>query len=98
MLRTIGFSADVVRHAFLVEASFIALQGIATGVGLGLLVSYQMLSRTAALGGDPLPYSVPWSTVLGLAVIPFAASLAVALIPASQAASVNPAEVLRMSE
>jgi putative ABC transport system permease protein len=98
MLRTIGFSADVVRHAFLVEASFIALQGIATGVGLGLLVSYQMLSRTAALGGDPLPYSVPWSTVLALAFIPFAASLAVALIPASQAASVNPAEVLRMAE
>lgn len=98
MLRTIGFSADVVRHAFLVEAAFIALQGIATGVGLGLLVSYQMLSRTAALGGDPLPYSVPWTTVSALAVIPFAASLAVALIPASQAASVNPAEVLRMAE
>lgn len=98
MLRTLGFSADVVRHAFLVEASFIALQGIATGVGLGLLVSYQMLSRTAALGGDPLPYSVPWTPVLALAFIPFAASLAVSLIPASQAASVNPAEVLRMSE
>ena len=98
MLRTIGFSADTVRRAFLVEASFIALQGIATGVGLGLLVSYQMLSRTAALGGDPLPYSVPWATVGALAVIPFAASLAVALIPASQAAALNPAEVLRLPD
>ncbi len=98
MLRTIGFSADTVRRAFLVEASFIALQGIATGVGLGLLVSYQMLSRTAALGGDPLPYSVPWATIGALAVIPFAASLAVALIPASQAAALNPAEVLRLPD
>ena len=98
MLRTIGFSADVVRHAFLVEAAFIALQGIATGVGLGLLVSYQMLSHSAALGGDPLPYAVPWMTILMLAVIPFAASLAVALIPASQAASLNPAEVIRLTD
>ncbi len=98
MLRTIGFSAHTVRRAFLVEASFIALQGIATGVGLGLLVSYQMLSRSAALGGNPLPYSVPWATVGALAVIPFAASLAVALIPASQAAALNPAEVLRLPD
>ena len=90
MLRTIGFSADTVRRAFLVEASFIALQGIATGVGLGLLVSYQMLSRSAALGGDPLPYSVPWATVGALAVIPFAASLAVALIPAVAGGSAEP--------
>ncbi len=98
MLRTIGFSADTVRHAFLIEAAFIAFQGIATGVGLGLLVSYQMLSKAAALGGEPLPYSVPWSTIGALAAIPFAASLAVAMIPASQASSVNPARVLRMAE
>jgi putative ABC transport system permease protein len=98
MLRAIGFPSDTVRHAFLVEASFISLQGIATGVGLGLLVSYQMLSRTASLGGDPLPFAVPWTTIAALAVIPFAASLAVALIPASQAVSLNPAEVLRLPD
>ena len=98
MLRTIGFSADTVRGAFLTEASFIALQGIATGVGLGLLVSYQMLSHSAALGGDPLPFAVPWVTIAVLAIIPFVASLAVAMIPAMQAASINPAEVLRLSD
>lgn len=98
MLRVIGFSPDTVRGAFLVEGAFIAGQGIATGVGLGLLVSYQMLSRSAALGGDTLPYAVPWGTIGLLAVLPFLASLAVALIPASQASSVDPVEVLRMAE
>lgn len=96
MLRVIGFPPETVRGAFLVEAAFIAGQGIATGVGLGLLVSYQMLSRSAALGGDVLPYAVPWSTVATLAVLPFVASLLVAFVPAMQASSVEPAQVLRM--
>ncbi len=98
MLRTIGFTADTVRRIFLVEASFIAFQGIATGIGLGLLVSYQMLSRTASLGGDPLPWVVPWAKVAVLACIPFVASLVVALIPATQASSVDPAQVLRIAD
>lgn len=98
MLRVIGFPADTVRGAFLIEAIFISGQGIATGVGLGLLFAYQMLSRAAALGGDRLPYAVPWGTIGLLAVVPFFASVAVALIPAAQASSVEPAEVLRMAE
>lgn len=98
MLRVIGFPPETVRGAFLIEAIFIAGQGIATGVGLGLLVSYQMLSRSAALGGDVLPYAVPWSTIGLLAILPFVASIAVAYIPAIQAASVEPAEVLRLAE
>lgn len=98
ILRVIGFPGDTVRGAFLVEATFIAGQGIATGVGLGLLVSYQMLSRSAALGGDVLPYAVPWPTIGLLAVVPFIASLAVALIPAAQAAAVEPAQVLRLAD
>jgi hypothetical protein len=69
-----------------------------TGVGLGLLVSFQMLSRSAALGGEVMPYAVPWPTIGLLAVVPFLASLAVSLLPASQAASVDPAQVLRMAE
>lgn len=98
MLRVLGFSSDTVRGAFLIEAAFIAGQGIATGVGLGLLVSYQMLSRSAALGGDPLPYAVPGVTIAALAFLPFVASLAVALIPAAQASAVDPATVLRLAE
>lgn len=98
MLRVIGFRDDTVRGAFLIEAIFIAGQGIATGVGLGLLFSYQMLSRAAALGGDRMPWSVPWTTIGLLAVLPFLASMAVALIPASQASSIEPAEVLRMAD
>lgn len=98
MLRTIGISTTTVRQAFLVEASFISLQGIATGIGLGLLVAYQMLTNSAALGGTRMPFVIPWADLLALAVIPFLASLAAALLPASQAAGVHPAEVLRLPD
>lgn len=98
MLRTIGITARTVRHAFLIEASFIALQGIATGLGLGMLVAYQMLSGSAALGGSTLPFVVPWKSIVGLATVPFAASLAAALLPASQAAKVHPAAALRLPD
>jgi hypothetical protein len=43
MLRALGFSARIVRRAFLSEAGFIAVQGIVLGMGLGLVTSYQML-------------------------------------------------------
>lgn len=98
MLRAMGFSRDTVRRAFAVEAAFIALQGTVMGIGLGLVISWQMLTRSAALGGDPLPYSVPWGTLAVLAVLPLATSLVAVLIPAAQAARVNPAVALYRSD
>jgi putative ABC transport system permease protein len=98
MLRAIGFSAPVVRRAFLAEAAFIAAQGIVIGVVLGLVTSYQMLTKSATLGGQPLPFDAPWLLLIALASVPFWASLAAVLIPASQAASINPAVVLRRAD
>jgi ABC-type lipoprotein release transport system permease subunit len=41
---------------------------------------------------------VPWASLGLLAVIPLLASLAAAVLPASQAASVRPAVALRLTE
>ena len=49
MLRAMGFSAAVVRRAFLLEAVFIAAQGVALGIGLGMLTSYQVLTNSETL-------------------------------------------------
>jgi putative ABC transport system permease protein len=98
MLRAIGFSADTVRRAFLAEAAFIAAQGIVIGVALGLVTSYQMLTKSATLGGQPLPFDAPWLLLAALASVPFFASLAAVMIPASQAAAINPAAVLRRAD
>jgi putative ABC transport system permease protein len=96
MLRALGFSARVVRRAFLAEAAFMAIQGIVLGIGLGLIVSYQMLHSDVL--GDPLPFSVPWLAVAVLLVVPALAALAAAYAPAAQAARIQPAAALRIAE
>jgi len=96
MLRAIGFSAKVVRRAFLAEAGFVAVQGIVLGIGLGLLVSYQMLQSDVF--GDPLPFTVPWLAVAVLLVVPGSAAMLAALAPAAQAAAIRPAAALRIAE
>jgi putative ABC transport system permease protein len=96
MLRAMGFSARVVRRAFLAEAGFIAIQGIVLGIGLGLIVSYQMLHSDVF--GTPLPFTVPWLAVAILLLVPAAAAMVAAYAPASQAAKVRPAVALRTAD
>jgi putative ABC transport system permease protein len=96
MLRAIGFSAGVVRRAFLAEAGFVAIQGIVLGIGLGLVVSYQMLHSDVF--GEPLPFTVPWLAVAVLLVVPGAGAMLAALAPAAQAARIQPAAALRIAE
>jgi putative ABC transport system permease protein len=96
MLRAMGFSSALVRRAFLAEAGFVALQGIVLGIGLGLVVSYQLLHSDVM--GEPLPFSVPWLAVAVLLVVPGAAAMAAAWAPAAQASRIHPAAALRTSE
>ncbi|HEY8546195.1 MAG TPA: ABC transporter permease [Acidimicrobiales bacterium] len=96
VLRAMGFSAKVVRRAFLAEAGFVAVQGIALGIGLGLLVSYQMLNSDVF--GDPLPFTMPWPAVAVLLVVPGGAAMLATLAPAAQAAAIRPAAALRIAE
>jgi putative ABC transport system permease protein len=96
MLRAMGFSSGLVKRAFLAEAGFMAIQGIVLGIGLGLIVSYQMLHSDVM--GEPLPFSVPWLAVLVLLVVPATAAMAAAYAPAAQAARIQPAAALRTAE
>ena len=96
MLRAMGFSARVVRRAFLAEAGFVAVQGIVLGIGLGLVVSYQMLQSDVM--GDPLPFTVPWLAVAVLLLVPGSAAMLAALAPAAQASRIQPAAALRIAE
>jgi putative ABC transport system permease protein len=96
MLRALGFSAQVVRRAFLSEAGFVAIQGIVLGIGLGLVTSYQMV--TSDVFGDPLPFEWPWAALAILFTVPAAAALAATVAPAAQAAKIRPAAALRIAE
>ncbi len=94
MMRALGFQRDQVRLAFLMESSFIALLGIATGIALGFGLSGNVIDLMAG-GMAGVTYQVPW-TMIGLtAIVAYAASLLTTFLPARQASKVYPAEALR---
>jgi len=98
MLRAMGFSAAVVRSAFLFESTFVALQGIVVGVGLALIVSYQLLVNSKTFGNQALGFAVPWLPLLGLVAAALVFSLLSTLAPAAQASRVRPAVALRVAD
>ncbi len=98
MLRAMGFPARTVRGAFLLEATFIALQGILIGVTLGLVTSYQLLANSSTFGDSDLGFLVPWAGLAVLLAVPLGASLLAAAWPAGQASRIRPAVALRIAE
>ena len=98
MLRAMGFAAGVVRRAFILEAAFIALQGILLGVGLGMITSYNLLVNSDAFGGQKFDFSWPWGVLATIALVPLAASLLATAWPATQAARIRPAVALRIAD
>ena len=74
VMRAIGYSRGMVQLNFLAESSFIAILGIAVGLGLGLLTS---INVAADIRTDEPTFrlAIPWVNVLiicagGLRVLP----------------------------
>jgi putative ABC transport system permease protein len=94
MMRALGFQRGQVRLTFLIESSFIALLGLGVGVTLGLGFSGTLIDNIR--GGFPgMEYTVPWSALVLVVVIGYAASLLTTYLPARRASLVYPAEALR---
>jgi putative ABC transport system permease protein len=98
MLRAMGFRARTVRAAFLLEATFIAVQGIVIGAVLGLVTSYSVLSNSKTLGDRPLPFHVPWLALGGIGGATLIVSLLAVLGPATHASRIRPAAALRLAD
>lgn len=98
MLRAMGFPARTVRRAFLIEASFIALQGIVLGTVLGLLTGFSVLSHSSTFGDRGLPFAVPWLAIGVLAAATLGVSLLAVLAPATRASRIRPAAALRIAD
>lgn len=98
MLRAMGFSSKLVRQAFLVEATFLAVQGIILGTVLALVTSYNMLTNSSTFGGDSINFEIPFTNIAVVSVIALVASLAAANFPARQAAKIRPAVALRIAD
>jgi len=98
MLRAMGFPARVIRRAFMVEAAFIAVQGIVVGTALGLVTGFSVLSDSTTFGDQSLPFAVPWVAITVLAAVALAASLLAVAAPAAQASRIRPAVALRIAD
>jgi putative ABC transport system permease protein len=94
MMRALGFQRTQVRLTFLIESSFIALLGLGAGVALGIGFSGTLIDNIRE-GFPGLEYRVPWSALLLVVVIGYAASLLTTYLPARRASRVYPAEALR---
>jgi putative ABC transport system permease protein len=98
MLRAMGFPAAVVRRAFVLEAAFIALQGIVLGIALGTVTGYNLLVNSDAFGDSQLTFTWPWVALVVIGVVPLVASLLATAWPANQASRIRPAVALRIAD
>jgi putative ABC transport system permease protein len=98
VLRALGFPARVVRRAFLMESSFVALEGILLGTALSLATSYLLFRNDDELQATSAGFPVPWLAIAGLVAATAAASLAATAWPARKAARIRPAVALRIAE
>ncbi len=94
VLRAIGFGRGLVQATFLLESTLIAVLGIVLGVGLGILLSRNVVAFIAAQNPE-VGFGIPWLQIGAIALVAYAMTVATTLLPAWQAGHVYPAEALR---
>lgn len=96
VLRALGFRAGTVQRSFLMESSFIALEGILLGTVLSLLTAWLLYRNSSAFSGLQGGFAIDWTTIGLLVAGTFVASLIVTLAPAHRAARIRPAVAVRV--
>ena len=96
-LRAMGFESRQIGASFLVEGAFVALQGIAVGVGLGIVavLSATRTEQIRNLFGYLPPLTPPPVSLAVLALTLLVAALLASVGPARAAARIPPAVALR---
>ena len=79
----------------MIEAGFVAIQGVVIGASLGLVTAYQVIVNSETLGTGTLAFSWPWVGLAIVVLVPTAAALLAAAAPAKRAAAITPAGALR---
>jgi putative ABC transport system permease protein len=94
VLRAIGYQRGMISTSFLLESSFIAVLGILIGVGLGLILSYNMVEFFRR-DTPTIRFDVPWLQIIGIVLLAYVVSLITTVMPARNASKIYPAEALR---
>ncbi len=109
ILRTVGASRGAILRIFVIQGTIIGVVGVAVGVGLGLLVAYNVGSIVSFIehlfGVQFLPQQIYFISempsdprmgdVIPIAIFSFLLSLVATLYPSWRAAQTQPAEALR---
>jgi len=94
MMRAIGYKSRMIQIQFLLESVFVTVLGSALGLGLGALISWNIINEISNSRTE-ITFDIPWLTVMTIVGIVVAASLLATFIPARQAAQIHPSEALR---
>jgi lipoprotein-releasing system permease protein len=109
ILRTMGASPGLIQRIFLVQGLAIGLMGSLAGVGLGLLIAYNIDVIVPAIEAifrvrflprevyfiSELPSDVRMGDVVTVGLMAFGLSVLATLYPSRRAAKIKPAEALR---
>jgi putative ABC transport system permease protein len=95
MLRAIGYTRNAVAISFLMESSFVAALGVLSGIGLALLLAYQLLTSDELGRQGITSFYIPWLQIIAIGGFAFLASLLMTIIPSRQASSIPIADALR---
>jgi putative ABC transport system permease protein len=98
VLRSLGLQPGAVGRSFVLEAGFVALQGVLVGALLATATGYQLITNAAAFGGVEPGFAVPWVEIGLLLGTTVAVSLLAAGWPARQASRISPALALQTAE
>jgi putative ABC transport system permease protein len=96
MLRALGFQQGTVSLAFILEASFVAMMGILSGiVGAAILSRNLLNSDDFTEGATGIQFSIPWGEVGAFVVAAYLFALLMTWWPSRGASRVPVAEALR---
>ncbi len=98
MLRASGFTQRMVLRTLALEYSFVTLTGIVMGVGLGLLIVYNLTVSASGASSGLTTFAAPWATVVEIAVIAYLLVLLAIAGPSLRASRMAPADAIRTSE